>query len=68
MPPNIGREDGPDYKEWAEWISSAKFETWKIWGLHDMITLSTTDITPHFNIIFPLMGFWLVSLNAFIFP
>lgn len=33
-----------------------------------MIILSTIEISHKFDVLFPLMGFWSTSLNAFVFP
>lgn len=58
----------PGYKEYVEWMGSAKSGLWKARGLYDVIILSLIDITPRFNLLSPLVDFLSVSRNTLIFP
>lgn len=49
-------------------MAGVKGDTWKNWGIYDMIILSTIEISLNLNILFPLIGFWSTSLNTFVFP
>lgn len=60
-------EKSPGYKQLDDRVVAAKGETWKAWGLYDIIMLSIIEICHDFNVVFPLMGFLSTSLNAFVF-
>lgn len=46
------------YIAWVERLKPCKGESWKAWGIYDMIEVSTKKISRNADIMLPLMYFW----------
>lgn len=56
-----------EYQNWVKRMASAKSYHWKTRGFYDMISLSATTITPCYDLLLHLLGFWSTKFNTFIF-